>query len=595
MSAPVWDLTIAYQSLTDEKIQRDIQFVRETGEKIAALSTDSIEEMQTALALYDKALTQLLTLQSYSSCIASTDANNEAARSLYVKSSKLNSDFYQHCSALRLALVNHDDETVEAVLAGNNETGSLAHHGFLIALQRKERVFQLGLKEEQLLAAMNVDGKEAWGRLYDNLTGSLEVTLKLDDGTEETIGLATAASILYGSDEKRRAPAWHAISDIMKTHQVSIAAILNAIAGSRLTEYQKRSHTETLDYLTPSLNDSRIERATLEALMDVAWENRDIGQKAGLLMAKMFGTDKLKPWDELASMPSQKGVASEYSFEDAIEIIKEAFAGVDPEMADFVDYMVDQKLIDAAPAQSKRLGAYCTRFADTRTPLVFMTWGNSMSDVITLAHELGHAFHNWVLNERPLALASYPMTLAETASIFAENVVRDALLAKTSTDDEKLHMLWEEAQSALALTINIPVRFDFENNFYAQRQQGELTAEQLRALMAEKWAKWYGEAMTETNEMFWASKLHFSIDSVSFYNYPYLFGYLFSKGVYAQREAKGDSFYQDYKALLMDTGCMSAEEVVQKHLGMDIRKPEFWQQSMDLIRKDVEAFERLLS
>ena len=288
------------------------------------------------------------------------------------------------------------------------------------------------------------------------------------------------------------------------------------------------------------------------------------------------------------------GEGSSYSFEQGIDIIREAFADVDQEMADFVDMMVENKLIDAAPQPNKRLGAYCTKFADSRTPLVFMTWGGSMSDVLTLAHELGHAFHNWVMKDMPLVQTRYPMTLAETASIFAENVVRDALMAKADSEQEKLLMLWEEAQSALALMVNIPVRYEFEKAYYEQRKDGEFTPDQLKTLMSETWQEWYGEAMDETNEMFWASKLHFSIAEISFYNYPYLFGYLFSKGVYAQREAKGDSFYTDYKALLRDTGSMTAEEVVEKHLGMDIRQPAFWQQSVDMVSKQIEEFESVI-
>ncbi|MCP3697075.1 MAG: M3 family oligoendopeptidase, partial [Aliivibrio sp.] len=295
------------------------------------------------------------------------------------------------------------------------------------------------------------------------------------------------------------------------------------------------------------------------------------------------------------SMPPLVGEASNYSFDEAIVIIKDAFAGVSQEMADFVDLMVKNGWIDAAPQETKRLGAYCTKFADSRTPLVFMTWGNSMSDVLTLAHELGHAFHNWVMRDMPLCKTKYPMTLAETASIFAENVVRDALLAKAKTKEDKIEMLWEELSSALALTINIPVRYEFEKAFYERRATKELGPTQLSDLMCKTWSEWYGDSMSEPDPMFWASKLHFSIPEVSFYNYPYLFGYLFSIGVYAQREAKGESFYQDYVSLLRDTGSMRAEEVVKKHLQMDLTKEDFWQQSLDRVSQQIDEFERLVS
>lgn len=218
-----------------------------------------------------------------------------------------------------------------------------------------------------------------------------------------------------------------------------------------------------------------------------------------------------------------------------------------------------------------------------------------MSDVLTLAHELGHAFHNWVMRDMPLCTTRYPMTLAETASIFAENVVRDALLAKAKTKEDKIEMLWEELSSALALTINIPVRYEFEKAFYELRSSKELGAEDLSELMRVTWEEWYGDSMNEADSLFWASKLHFSIPEVSFYNYPYLFGYLFSIGVYAQREAKGADFYGDYINLLRDTGIMRAEEVVQKHLQMDLTQETFWQQSLDRVSNQIDEFERLIS
>ncbi|KHT63245.1 oligoendopeptidase F [Photobacterium gaetbulicola] len=595
MNIPSWDLTIAYQGLSDPKIEQDLAAAEALFPELAKLDVTSLEGVAAALTKQQAERVKVMTLGAYVNCILSVDAADEQAKKLLGRVNVLQSQLDQAMTPFMQAIVNLSLVDFEALLEMGEGEEALSSWRFLLERERLLKPQQLTVAEEQLLTALDVDGKLAWGRLYDNITGSMKVTLQLPDGQQERMGLSQAASLLYGGDSMRREPAWRAISEAMTTHQESFAAILNALSGARLTEYQKRSHTQPVHFLDPSLHTSRIEKATLDAMMAVARGNRHIGQKAGLLMARLFGTDKLKPWDEMASMPALSGGdASTYSFAQGIAIIREAFAGVDPEMAEFVDMMVEKQLIDAAPQPNKRLGAYCTKFADSRLPLVFMTWGGSMSDVLTLAHELGHAFHNWVMQDMPLVQTRYPMTLAETASIFAENVVRDALMEKASDEQEKLLMLWEEAQSALALMVNIPVRYEFEKAFYEQRQGGEFTPEQLKTLMSDTWQEWYGEAMDETNEMFWASKLHFSIAEISFYNYPYLFGYLFSKGVYAQREAKGDSFYADYKALLRDTGSMTAEEVVAKHLGMDIRQPEFWQQSVDMVAKQIEEFELVL-
>ncbi|AZL84950.1 M3 family oligoendopeptidase [Aliivibrio salmonicida] len=592
MTAPSWDLSVAFESLNDPKLDATIITIEQ---KIKTLFSSTAELHASALqqAILDRESISVLlaTVASYGNCIASVDASDNQAKALVNKMNKLSSELSQAFSPYLDAIVNSPTALFEEVLSYSEE---LEAQRFLLEEERKLIATRLSVKEEQLLSAMSVDGKNAWGRLYDNITGSMTVTLALSNGEQETIGLSQAASILYGSDENRREPAWRAIQLAMKQNQESLSAILNALSGWRLAEYEKRSATASVHFLESSLHGSRIEQATLDSMMSVAKKNRAVGQKAARLMAKMFGTEKLTPWDQLASMPPLSGSASTYSFDEAIDIIKEAFGSVSQEMADFVALMVTNGWIDAAPQSTKRLSAYCTKFADSRTPLVFMTWGDSMSDVLTLAHELGHAFHNWVMRDMPLCKTKYPMTLAETASIFAENAVRDALLAKAKTKEDKIEMLWEELSSALALTINIPVRYEFEKSFYEQRSTQELGPEQLSELMSKTWNDWYGDSMSEPDSLFWASKLHFSIPEVSFYNYPYLFGYLFSIGVYAQREAKGDSFYRDYVNLLRDTGSMRAEDVVNKHLQMDLTKEFFWQQSLDRVSKQIDEFERLI-
>lgn len=595
MTTPSWDLSIAYRGLDDAKIEQDIELIQQCIEllHLHVEKRHIILAMQNAIQTSEAAGTLLSTINTFANCHASVDATHTEAKALLGRVAKLNSEMSQAFSPYEDTLIHAEPEFIDAVL--EHDSADVAGQRFAIESSRKLASSRLSVAEEQLLAAMKVDGRDAWGRLYDNLTGSLKLSLKLD-GEEEALGFSQAASLLYGSEFDKQEPAWRAVQGAMKTHQESFASILNALAGWRLTENKKRSKISDVHFLDPSLHGSRIVPETLDTMMSVAKANREVGQKAGLLMAKVHGLDEMKPWNHLAAMPPLGDTESKvYPFDEAIEVIKTAFAEVNPEMAEFVALMVENGWIDAAPAANKRLGAYCTKFAATRTPLVFMTWSGSRSDLMTLAHELGHAFHNWVMKDMPLCKTRYPMTLAETASIFAENIVRDYLLKQAQTRNEKLEMLWEELSSSLALMVNIPVRFEFEKAFYEQREKGELTAQQLCDLMESTWKEWYGDAMTEADPYFWASKLHFSISQVSFYNYPYLFGYLFSKGVYAQRDAKGEQFYGDYVSLLRDTGSMMAEEVVQKHLGMDLTKADFWQQSIDMVKVQIDEFERLLN
>ncbi|MEZ8063146.1 MULTISPECIES: M3 family oligoendopeptidase [Vibrio] len=594
MTTPSWDLSIAYRDLDDAKIEQDIELIQQCIELLYqhVEIRHVILAMQNAIQTSEAAGTLLSTINTFANCHASVDATHTEAKALLGRVAKLNSEMSQAFSPYEDTLIHAEPEFIDAVL--EHESVDVAGQRFAIESSRKLSSSRLSVAEEQLLAAMKVDGRDAWGRLYDNLTGSLKLSLKVQ-GEEEALGFSQAVSLLYGSEFDKQEPAWRAVQSAMKTHEESFASILNALAGWRLTENKKRSKISDVHFLDPSLHGSRIVPETLDTMMSVAKANRNVGQKAGLLMARVHGLDEMKPWNHLAAMPPLGNSESKlYSFDEAIEVIKTAFDEVNPEMAEFVGLMVENGWIDAAPAANRRLGAYCTKFAATRTPLVFMTWGGSRSNLMTLAHELGHAFHNWVMRDMPLCKTRYPMTLAETASIFAENIVRDHLLQQAQTRNEKLEMLWEELSSSLALMVNIPVRFEFEKAFYEQREKGELTAQQLCDLMETTWKEWYGDAMTEADPYFWASKLHFSISQVSFYNYPYLFGYLFSKGVYAQRDAKGEQFYGDYVSLLRDTGSMMAEEVVQKHLGMDLTQADFWQQSIDMVKVQIDEFERLL-
>ncbi|BCN24022.1 M3 family oligoendopeptidase [Vibrio alfacsensis] len=595
MTTPSWDLSIVYNDLADPRIQDDIALVEQCIDLLNKQSTDchSVEVMQNAILTSEAASRLAGTIANFANCYASVDATNAEAKALLGRMTRIFSELSQAYSAFDLTLTHADDEFIARVL--DHENSDISGQAFSIANARKLADTRLSTEEEKLLAAMSVDGKSAWGKLYDNLTGSLKVKLDYADGNSEELGFSQAASILYGSEFDRQEAAWRGVQKAMATHQESFAAILNALSGWRLTENKKRSSKREVHFLDPSLHGSRIKAETLDAMMSVAKDSRDIGQKAGLLMAKVHGLNEMKPWNHLAAMPALNGDAKVYDFDEAIDVICEAFETVNPDMSEFVRMMVQNGWIDAAPNANKRLGAYCTKLPATRTPLVFMTWSGSRSDLMTLAHELGHAFHNWVIRDLPLCQTYYPMTLAETASIFAENIVRDHLISKADSVDEKLEMLWEELSSALALMVNIPVRYEFEKAFYERRQEGELTAENFCELMSDTWKDWYGEVMSEADPYFWASKLHFSISGVSFYNYPYLFGFLFSKGIYAQRDAKGERFYGDYVELLRDTGNMMAEDVVDKHLSMDLTQPEFWQQSVELVREKVDEFERLLS
>ena len=263
-------------------------------------------------------------------------------------------------------------------------------------------------------------------------------------------------------------------------------------------------------------------------------------------------------------------------------------------MGEFVRMMAEKRWIEGTVGERKRPGAYCTGFAKSRTPRVYMTYTGGASDVITLAHELGHAYHSWVMRDLPDCQRRYGMSLAETASTFGESIVRGALLERAATPAEEIAIVWEEASALVAFILNIPARFDFEKTLYEARAERPLRPAELNEMMSASWGKWYGDTLAEPDPLFWASKLHFYISGLSFYNFPYLFGYLFSLGVHARRDSFGAEFFPRYEALLLDTGRMTAEDLAARHLEVDLTRPDFWRGTVAALGSRIDRFEELV-
>lgn len=219
-----------------------------------------------------------------------------------------------------------------------------------------------------------------------------------------------------------------------------------------------------------------------------------------------------------------------------------------------------------------------------------MTYGESVNEAATLAHELGHAFHSSLMWELPNLNREYAMNVAETASTFAELIVADATLKEAKTPEEKINLLDTKLQNAAAMFMNIHARYLFETRFYTARQSGLVSAEEISVMMLDAQKESYLDQLGSYHPHFWAAKLHFYIDDMPFYNFPYTFGYLFSLSIYAYASQHSGSFEEEYIALLKDTASMTSEALVMKHLGADLTKPEFWQAGIDKVLEDIETF-----
>lgn len=592
MKPPVWLDDHIYAAPDCPAIDADFQRAREALNRLPPLldeltKTNDINALRHLLRAIRACWREVRRLewncQTYGYNRLSRDGRDEAARVLLSRGQQLQASLAQLCKPVTLFWVRAPEEQVRALL----QDPELFELAYVIRHDRRQQDQWLSLESEQLIAGLSVDGLQGWGDLYDNLVGRLRPVVE-----GQPMGLAQTDNLLAHPQRARRAAAWHAIQAAWGAEQETVAGILNAINGWRNELARQRGRERRWDALDVSCHQGHLERVTLETLMTAAGEHKVLGRRALRAMACAQQINDFAPWDLYAPAPA--AASGLISFEQALALVADAFAGFDPEMGAFARMMAANGWIDAAPSEHRRSGAYSTEYADPPEPRVFLTFEGTLDNVITLAHELGHAWHSWLLRELPLEQRDYPKTLAETASLFAEALVRDALLAATDNMEQRRAIAWLDGERAASLLLDVPARFTFERALVAAREQGYVGAGQLRQMMKSAQQQWYGDTLSQYDELFWASKGHFSIAELGFYNYPYLFGYLFSLGLYAQQARAGREFVHAYRELLRDTGRMSAEELVEKHLGVDIREPAFWQESLDYVEEAVARLERLV-
>lgn len=596
IQGPAWDLSSEYTSTDAAELEADLAKVTALCDAIEAKNGDleGPERISTAQEIFKLRQEAAILLQNpsvYANCLLSVNGRDADARTLQGRLQSIQKRLGDVSEPLNQFCDLASDEEIEAYLADPD----VAPAAFVVNHSRERRHELLSLNEERLVNGLSQDGIHAWSRLYDQLSGTLECDVTLGN-EQERMGLAQAAGLMQKPDDATRRNAWSAINEAWSQHEESCAAAINAISGWRLEMCRKRSTGQPVHFLDAPVHMNRISRPTLDSILAAAETYRPLARRAAKLQASAYGKSALGPWDNRAPAPVLDPDADAgIPFDRAIEIIASAYAKVHPSLGEFVQMMVDNRWIEGTVGDGKRPGAYCTGFRKTRSPRVYMTYSGGASDVITLAHELGHAYHSWVMRDLPESQLGYGMSLAETASTFGETLVRDAMLKDADSLQTRMDVIWEDMTALIAFVLNIPTRYTFEKRFYEARDERPLRPEELRTFMSEAWLEWYGDAMSEPDPLFWANKLHFFISGISFYNFPYLFGYLFSLGVYASREKFGDEFFPRYQALLRDTGRMTAEALAAKHLEVDLTSPDFWCETLEALEPRVETFAEVMA
>lgn len=526
-------------------------------------------------------------LESYLGCATAADARDEQAQREESALATAAASYEKLLVAVRAALGAADDDAFATLLA-NDALGGAEY--FLRRLRQRAR-HAMPAALEGLAADLAVDGIAAWGRLYDRVSGTLTFRLDVPGKAPQTLPVSMTRSLLEDADGDVRAATAAGAARAWESVAETVAACLNAISGTRLALYERRGIE---DFLTPALFDAGIERTTLDAMWQAVRERQDLPQRFLRAKARLLGKERLAFHDLMAPFPRASGERLPWS--EATERVHQSFAASYPDLAAFANRAIERRWIDYAPRPGKRPGGFCTGSHLIGESRIFMTYNGGMGDVQTLAHELGHAYHSWVMKDLRTWARRYPMTLAETASTFAEQLVTDAALAAPDlAAADRAAILDTRLQESAAFLLNIPTRFDFEYQVYSRRANGELSVSDLRQLMVDAQRANYGDSLADDglDPWFWASKLHFYITDISFYNFPYTFGYLFSLGIVARARHLGSEFLPRYERLLLKTGSDTAEAVARDVLEVDLGKPDFWRSSIDLIAEDLQQFETL--
>jgi pepF/M3 family oligoendopeptidase len=523
------------------------------------------------------------TINPYIHSFVSTDSRDkEAMRALSafeqmsVQASILNTKFQAWVGQLGKA----------AIKKAARLNPSAKAHEFALLESAEQAKYLMSEPEEALAAELTLSGGNAFGKLQGTVTSQMAVDFELDGQTQK-LPMPALINLRSHPDEATRRRGYEAENKAWEDVKETLAACMNGVKGETLTLDKKRGRE---DAVHASLDFARIDRATLNAMLAAMEDSFPMFRRYFKHKAKLLGKEKLAWWDLFAPMGKTDKV---YSWEEACEFIVSNFNRFSSELGSFAKRAFDNNWIDAEQREGKRGGGFCMGVEGVKESRILTNFDGSFDQVSTLAHELGHAFHNecaYQAGKTPIQ-QSTPMTLAETASIMCETIATEAVLEQVTDPQEILAVLEAQMNSASQVVVDIYSRFLFEKEVFERREKSELSADELCEIMERAQKATYGEGLDEQHlqKFMWTWKPHYYSSGFSFYNYPYTFGLLFATGLYAIYEQRGAEFVEDYKNLLASTGEDTAARLA-KRFGIDITKRKFWDDSLAIIGKRVDRY-----
>jgi len=597
-SLPHWDVSNVYPGLDSEQFaqaNRDLKaklddldaYLREHHIAQASSPAESprsdappadivngyIDRTNAALSLFD-------TLWSFINTYVSTDSYNTAAKRAQSELEMLSVRLNQYAVRFQ-GWIGRNADALPQIL--ENESSAQQHAFYLQELVEQSR-YLMSETEESLAAELNLSGGNAWGKLQGVICSQLTVPFERDGETKK-LPITAIQNLRYdpAADVRRRAyetelAAWETVRE-------PLAAAMNGIKGFTVTLNKRRGRT---DALHAALDLSRIDRETLEAMLGAMQDSYPIFRRYLKAKAARLGHEALPWWDLQAPVGK---VGRRFTFEEAQDLIVTQFGTFSERLADSARRAFDNYWIDAEPRDGKRGGAFCIQLPEVQESRILCNFDGSLDQVSTIAHELGHAFHNVFRLAKTRLQVITPMTLAETASIMCETIVGDAILAAATSEEEELGILETSLVGATQVIVDIASRYLFEKEVFERREEAELSADDFCEIMLRCQQATYGDGLDSRylHKYMWAWKPHYYSVKLPFYNYPYAFGLLFGTGLYAIYQERGRAFVPDYEALLASTGEASAADLAAR-FGIDIRKPDFWAGSLKVIKKRIQRY-----
>ncbi len=589
---PHWDMTVVFPGLDSPEFvaamehgARSIAQLRalfdagRLDQPPAAIDDTTAAQFERLIGALNAVLSEHVTLLAYVTGFVSTDSRDTLAQARASELQQAQTALTQLVTRFIAWLGTLE---VEALITRSRVASD---HAFALRQARVRATHLMSPAEEALAAELNVTGAAAWEKLYDTLTSQITVPVEIEGQTRD-VPMTVIRNMAYDPDRAVRQRAYEAELAGWGRHAAPLAAAMNSIKGQGNTLARRRGWASPLD---AAIFGASIDRATLDAMMSAARDSFPDFRRYLRAKARGLGIDRLAFYDLFAPM----GGGKSWSFADSSAFVIEQFGTFSPKMRELAARAFRERWVDAEPRPGKRGGAFCMplRADESR---VLANFEPSYEGMSTLSHELGHAYHNVNLAHRTAIQRDTPMTLAETASIFCETLVKEAAL-RHATPPEQLEIIQASLQGSCQTVVDITSRFLFEQRVFARREQRELSVEELCAIMREAQIEAYGDGVDEArlHPYMWAAKPHYYSGDLSFYNFPYMFGLLFGLGLYARYQRDPEAFARSYDDLLSSTGLADAATLAAR-FDIDTRAPDFWRGSLDVVRADIARFEALV-